>query len=95
MCSSDLAIIAAGLHGIDHGLDPGPRFDGNAYVSDEVERVPWNIVEAIDEFERSTVARDAFGDDVHHHLLNTAKQEWASFNRHVTDWERRRNFDQW
>ncbi len=89
------AVIAAGLHGIDHGLEPGPRFDGNAYVSDTVARVPWNIVESIDEFERSDVARSAFGDDVHHHLLNTAKQEWASFNRHVTDWERRRNFDQW
>jgi len=38
---------------------------------------------------------EAFGDDVHYHLLNTARQEWASFNRHVTDWERRRNFDQW
>ena len=34
-------------------------------------------------------------DDVHFHLLHTAKQEWAAFNRTVTDWERRRNFDQW
>ena len=39
--------------------------------------------------------KSRFGDDVHFHLLNTAKQEWMSFNRAVTDWERRRNFDQW
>jgi hypothetical protein len=32
---------------------------------------------------------------VHEHLLNTARQEWAYFSRAVTDWERRRNFDQW
>ena len=35
------------------------------------------------------------GADVHDHLLNTARQELAHFNRAVTDWERRRNFDQW
>jgi len=27
-------------------------------------------------------------------LLNTARQEWNTFNRAVTDWERRRNFEQ-
>ncbi len=89
------ATIAAGLHGIEAGLTPGDPFQGNAYVATDIERVPWNIVEAIDEFERSTVAANAFGDDVHYHLLNTAKQEWNSFNRHVTDWEHKRNFDQW
>jgi glutamine synthetase len=89
------ATIAAGLHGIEHGLDPGPRFDGNAYEAPDLPRVPSNIAEAIDAFATSKVAVDAFGADVHDHLLNTARQEWAHFNRAVTDWERRRNFDQW
>ena len=89
------ATIAAGLHGIEHGLDPGPRFDGNAYAATDVARVPDSIVDAIDAFAGSKVAADAFGADVHDHLLNTARQEWAHFNRAVTDWERRRNFDQW
>jgi glutamine synthetase len=89
------ATIAAGLHGLEHGIDPGPRFDGNAYAAPELERVPSSIVEAIDAFASSKVAADAFGADVHEHLLNTARQEWAHFNRAVTDWERRRNFDQW
>ena len=43
----------------------------------------------------SELAVDAFGPAVHQHLVNTARQEWAHFNRAVTDWERRRNFDQW
>ena len=43
---------------------------------------------------RSEVAIAAFGAAVHHHLVNTARQEWATFNRAVTDWERRRNFEQ-
>jgi glutamine synthetase len=89
------ATIAAGLHGIERDLDPGPPFRGNAYAADELPRVPSTIVEAIDAFEQSKVALEAFGADVHYHLLNTARQEWLAFNRAVTDWERRRNFDQW
>jgi glutamine synthetase len=89
------ATIAAGLYGIEHGVDPGTRFDGNAYAAPELARVPSSIVEAIDAFATSKVAVDAFGEEVHDHLLNTARQEWNHFNRAVTDWERRRNFDQW
>ena len=44
----------------------------------DLPHVPWNIVDAIDEFETSEVADDAFGADVHHHLVNTATQEWAA-----------------
>jgi glutamine synthetase len=88
------ATIAGGLHGIEHAIDPPPAFDGNAYEADDVARVPTTLVEAIAEFRASEVAAKAFGDDVHFHLLNTAKQEWASFNLVVTDWERRRNFEQ-
>ena len=89
------ATIAAGLHGIEHELDPGERFDGNAYAAPELPRVPESLHEAIDAFAGSKVAADAFGTDVHEHLLNTGRQELAHFNRAVTDWELRRNFDQW
>ncbi len=87
------ATIAAGLYGIEHDLDPGPEFHGNAYEAEDVPRVPSTLVEAIDELERSEIAAEALGKDVHFHLVNTARQEWASFNRVVTDWERRRNFE--
>ena len=83
-------------------LDPAPlgkapnglNYDGNAYAGQDLERVPETLVDAIGELERSEVAVKAFGSDVHDHLVNTARQEWASFNRVVTDWERRRNFEQ-
>lgn len=87
-------VIAAGLHGIEHELDPGEAFEGNAYTDPDVEHIPSTLVEAIELFRGSEVAKAAFGEEVHHHLLNTAEQEWASFNRAVTDWELRRNFEQ-
>jgi glutamine synthetase len=88
------ATIAAGLHGIEHRLDPGPEFTGNAYEAEDVTRVPGTLVDAIGELEGSAIAAEAFGDDVHHHLLNTARQEWARSNAVVTDWERMRSFEQ-
>jgi len=87
------ASIAAGLYGIDHELDPGDPYPRNAYEATDVPRIPATLVEAIDELRGSKVALEAFGDDVHHHLLNTAEQEWAACNRHVSDWELARNFE--
>jgi glutamine synthetase len=88
------ATIAAGLHGIEQGIEPGAAFAGNAYADESLARVPHTLVDAIAALESSAAARAAFGDEVHHHLVNTARQEWNSFNRVVTDWERRRNFEQ-
>ncbi len=88
------ATIAAGLHGLEHDEDPGPPLEGNAYGAETVERVPASIVDAIAALEQSKLAVDAFGPAVHEHLVNTARQEWASFGRVVTDWERRRCFEQ-
>ena len=50
-------------------------------------------MEAISTLAGSAVAAEAFGDEVHHHLLNTAVQEWEASNRHVSDWELARNFE--
>jgi len=86
------ALIAAGLHGIEHDIEPPAPLVGNGYTAD-VEHLPSTLPEAIQLFDDSAIAREAFGDDVHHHLLNTARQEWLAFNRAVTDWELRRNFE--
>ena len=87
------AAIAAGLYGIDHELEPGDPYPVNAYEATDVPRIPSTLVEAIAELRDSAVALEAFGPDVHHHLLNTAEQEWLASNRHVTDWELARNFE--
>ncbi len=87
------AIIAAGTWGIEHELELPPPYAGNAYDADDVTRIPSTLVEAIGELESSTMAGAAFGEDVHHHLVNTARQEWARSNTVVTDWELARNFE--
>jgi glutamine synthetase len=88
------ATIAGGLHGIKNKIDAPQMFKGNAYEAKDVPRVPSALHEAIAEFERSEVAREAFGDFVFEHLLNTARQEQIIFdNQVVTDWELQRYFE--
>jgi glutamine synthetase len=87
------AAIAAGIYGIDHELELADPYPRNAYEATDVPRIPSTLVEAIDELRSSAVSLEAFGPDVHHHLLNTAQQEWEACNRHVSDWELARYFE--
>jgi glutamine synthetase len=88
------ATIASGMWGIRNRVEPPPIFEGNAYEAKDVPRVPTSLHEAIDAFRGSQVAREAFGDFVFEHLLNTAEQEQVIFdNQVVTDWELARYFE--
>ena len=87
------AMIAAGLQGIDDGLDAPPKFEGNAYADESLPRVPSTLREAIDELEKSTMARATLGDEVVDHYLNYARTEQRLFDQTVTCYERERFFE--
>jgi glutamine synthetase len=84
------AMLAAGLHGIEHKIEPPPEFIGNGYLAKDVPRIPRSLYEAIDEFAESTIARYAFGDQVVDHYLNFARVEQETYDSVVTSWERER-----
>jgi glutamine synthetase len=86
------ALLAAGLHGIEQGLELPPPLEGNAYESD-AERFPSTLAEAIEALEQGTMARAALGDDVVDHYLNYARAEQRLFDETVTDWERARMYE--
>jgi len=86
------AMLAGGLHGVEHGLELEPALVGNAYTSGR-ERVPGTLRDARDAFHASAIARKAFGDDVVDHYTNMADVELAAFGAAVTDWELRRGFE--
>jgi glutamine synthetase len=86
------AMIAAGLRGIDDGIELEPETAGNAYNADKP-RVPGTLRDARDLFAQSSVARETFGDEVVEHYLNNARVELAAFEAAVTDWERFRGFE--
>jgi len=86
------AMIAAGLHGIENGLPLEDEFAGNAYETDKP-HVPTSLKEARELFAASSVAREAFGDEVVEHYLNAARVEIEAYESAVTDWERYRTFE--
>ena len=86
------AMIAAGLHGIDHELPLEPAFTGNAY-SDDGPKVPHTLRDALELWEKSDLAEKSFGADVTRHYANYARVELAAFDAAVTDWELRRGFE--
>jgi glutamine synthetase len=86
------ALLAAGLHGIERGLELPPPLEGNAYVSD-AERFPSSLREAIAALENGTMAREALGDEVVDHYLNYARTEQRLFDEVVTCYERERMFE--
>jgi glutamine synthetase len=86
------ALIAAGLYGIENGLELPPALEGNAYQSD-AEQFPHTLRDAITALENGTMAREALGDDVVDHYLNYARSEQELFDRVVTCYERERMFE--
>ncbi|WP_282693667.1 glutamine synthetase family protein [Streptomyces sp. CC208A] len=86
------AMIAAGLHGIERGLELPPPCTGNAYTADHA-HVPTTLREAAELWETSEIAKEAFGAEVVAHYHNMARVELAAFDAAVTDWELRRSFE--
>jgi glutamine synthetase len=87
------ALLAAGLDGVENQIDPGPELKGNAYEAGEAEPFPSSLREAVDNWERSDLAKRAFGEDVWGHYLNYGRTEQRLFDQVVTDYERARMFE--
>ncbi len=86
------AMIAAGLHGVDQELALEDPLAGNAYEADKP-HVPHTMYAARDLFADSSVAKEAFGEEVVDHYLNRARIELEAIEGSVTDWERFRGFE--
>ena len=86
------AMIAAGLEGIEKELPLEAAITGNAY-HDDGPRVPTTLRDALAEWEKSQLAREAFGDQVVEHYANGARVELAAFDAAITDWELLRGFE--
>ena len=88
------AVLASGLDGIRNKIEPPEPFIGDIYMAEKLPKVPYTLREAIDEFKKSDFARQVFGDEVVEHYIHFFETEQALFDRAVTDWERKRYFEQ-
>ncbi|MBI1376659.1 MAG: glutamine synthetase [Frankiales bacterium] len=86
------AMVAAGLDGIEKGMELRPEYTGNAYASGG-ERVPWQLDDAVALWSGSEWVAETFGAEVQEHYTNMGRIELEAFARTVTDWERYRGFE--
>jgi glutamine synthetase len=84
------ACLAGGLHGIEQKIEPPPAYEGDAYATSRFESVPASLEDAVRLLERSTVAREMFGEDFVRHFALMKWFEAEKYRQQVSEWEIRR-----
>jgi len=89
------AMLAAGLDGVEHGLDcPPPVNNLNIYeMTDEelrakgIQQLPGSLAEALEELEQSEVIKDSLGPELYEAFTRAKWAEWNAYRTQVSDWE--------
>jgi glutamine synthetase len=92
------AVLAAGLDGIEKGLDPGEPSSGSMYETTEeqrkemgIETLPANLLDATRELEADDVLRKALGsvgdEDYVDYFIRCKRREWQAAHEQITKWE--------
>jgi glutamine synthetase len=92
------AMLAAGLDGVERGLDPGDPNSANLYEMSEAQRselgielLPANLLDAVRELERNDVLRRALGKvrdgDYVDYFAKVKHKEWQAAHEQITQWE--------
>jgi glutamine synthetase len=87
-------MLAAGLDGIEKGLQAPEPIEENVYEMSEAERkkrgigtLPPDLLEAIQLTEQSDMVRQALGDHVFQAFITNKKIEWNQYRTQVTEYE--------
>jgi glutamine synthetase len=88
------AALASGLDGIARKTEPPPIFEGDVYAAKSLPPVPATLRDATALFESSQFVAEALGSDVAGHYAHFFRTEQESYDAAVTDWERKRYFEQ-
>jgi glutamine synthetase len=87
-------MLAAGLEGIEKGLEPPEPVEENVYEMTKTQRdsrgistLPASLLEAILLTEKSELVRRALGDHVFNAFIDNKKIEWDQYRVQVTDYE--------
>ncbi len=91
-------MLAAGLDGVDRGLDPGAPNAANLYTlsdaelaAEGIELLPANLLDATRELERNDALRTALGStrggDYVDYYITVKRREWQAAHEQITQWE--------
>ncbi len=87
-------LLAAGLDGIEKGMEPPEPVEENVFEMSEDERkhrgigtLPGSLWEAVCLTEQSEIVRKALGEHVFHSFIANKKLEWDGYRTCITDYE--------
>ena len=90
-------ILLLGLDGFNNKRDPGKRLDINMYTeghkAGKVKKLPLNLLDAIRDFNKSKVIRAGFVDGLVDSYVKLKEQDWNTFNKQLSNWERETTLD--
>ncbi len=88
------AIICAGIDGIEKNMKAPDYVNGNIYDMSKqrreelnIQRLPKTLGEAIEEFEKDDIIKQALGNDIYYKYISAKKQEWKEYCNTVNQWE--------
>jgi glutamine synthetase len=88
------ALIAAGVDGIERGLDPGPATSEDLFALSLAEirargipLLPQGLAEAVDAFEADEAVTGLFGPTLTREFVRLKRDEALQYARHVSGWE--------
>jgi len=95
------AILAAGMDGIEHSIEPPAAIGENIYLMSEEEKaqqgikpLPSSLEQTVNALESDQVISSrALGAKTSEYLIQAKREEIAAFNQSVTDWERQQYLD--
>jgi glutamine synthetase len=90
-------ILAAGLNGIEQKMDPGERLDIDMYAEGHkiknARKLPLNLMDAVRNFAQNQYLQSALGSEFSESYMKLKTNEWNSYCRHLTQWERDTTLD--
>ncbi|MCB1430754.1 MAG: glutamine synthetase, partial [Nitratireductor sp.] len=79
--------IAAGLDGIEQGMQPSEMCTGNAYEEADAQPIPTDINDAIAQARASQFMKDVLGPEMHELYVQQSEREAGFFANQVTQVE--------
>lgn len=96
------ALLAAGLDGIEQGMDCGEPVNKNIFQMSQREKnrrkiryLPSNLFDALNQLEKNSVMKEALGEHIFHHFMYNKRREWEEYIRVIHHWEIERYLDRY
>jgi glutamine synthetase len=87
-------MLAAGLEGIERGLDPGDPIPHNMYLQTDEElraagvtTLPRTLLEAVEAFDADPLSEQVMGPALKQSYVELKKTEWWDYHNAVSEWE--------